>query len=614
MGEKPDWLESVEAAQPSRSSEFGTGFDHRAVQRFNIRNYNEWLFQGRFRECLDETNGLVRQGCKEYACYLLRSGLKLMLGDCEGGWQDLMRAFQLSPRFMAEYAEGEVLFRRRKGDRRALFLEAAHGVPAPVLVRQLDAVLQSHPYLSVAYAWRGALKRRLLDYQGAAADLTRAWELGVRTSMILTWRGEARLQTGDTGGLQDMARALRLPSCAAWNWAWLGRAYVAFRRSPKALKYLDRAIELDPVNGWYYAWRGEAKRILRLPKGMLEDFDRALVMDPGYNYRGWVLTWRGLACLALGRPAEALENFNQALERMPDYALGYHGRAQAFRKLGRLREWILDFDRAARLDSKYIQAQYSRSCQELEAFVTDLGLVLKGQPDLAIAYQWRGLFHSLLGRAPAALMDFERAIDLDARQAWTFLWRGQLWYSMRESRKALVDFDRALGLEPKNPIALSWRARISVEQGRLPEALALLDRAVAADQRYAWLYADRGRVRLMIGRQADSIQDFERALSLDRGYVLAYVDLALARGLTDDPEQERAAVEHAARLDPSRTRQRLETWRSYWLRQGLNLTPGCRRMLQALERGGSRPSLPQRFRRNPKESDHETESPRTAGA
>lgn len=496
----------------------------------------------------------VRPGAR-YGVFLLRSAVRLLDGDCAGGWDDLMRAYALCPSFMFSYAEARGASSRR-GLSRWMTDDA---FDSRALLKELDEAVRRRPRLAAAWAWRGLLRRRMGDYGGCAADLDRARSLGLETAMTLTWRGEARLQTGDAGGLDEMRRAATL-DCRAWNHAWLGRAKIAFGRDPGALKCFDEALRLEPDNGWYLAWRAEAKRLLGIRRGLLRDFDRALALDPGYGYASWVRTWRGLACLQLGRPREALRDFDLVLREAPDYALAVVGRARAERALGRIAAWVSDLDRAASLDAKHVQAWYSRPRADVEQNAAVLDRLCRRRPAGAGARRWLGFFQLLLGRLDEARGNLERAARRDAHHSWTWAWLGQTRQLAGEPAAALKDYGRALRSAPDSALILHWRAGARLALGQAQGALRDLEASVRRDGRFAAALGDLGRVRLLLRRPAEAANALRAAVGLDRNDAGAWADLARACSLSGDRKGRDEAERRARALDPSALKNRRRAW------------------------------------------------------
>lgn len=492
-----------------------------------------------------------------------RAGLLALGGrGCEG-WRDLMKAYETDPRLMALYGEGEFSLSPAPGKKEDRPQGRPEDVPDAEVLAALDAALKAEPRMKEAWAWRGILKRRALAYEDSAAALERAWSLGERTAVVATLLGEAKLQTGNASGLKDLERALSLPGRAAWNFAWRGRAGVAFGRDRAALRYFDEAIALDPGNGWSYAWRAEAKRQLGVAEGLFADFDKALELITAAGHRCFCLTWRALACAKLGEHGRALEDFGAALACLPAYGPALHGRAQSLRALGRLEDWFADLDGAARLDPKYLAAVGSLPAETLAELERDLGAV-----QAPAARGWRGLIRLLQGKAQQALADLDAAIRRAPKDARFYTWRAQARHQLGDAPRALADFARALKIDGASALTFAARAKLQLQRGELAAALADLDRAVLLDPRQAAFFADRGVVKLMLGDAAGAVVDLEQVALRDARYARVFADLAAACERLGRKKKAAEYRKRALSLDRAQTSVRLAAWEAHFRRLG----------------------------------------------
>lgn len=143
-------------------------------------------------------------------------------------------------------------------------------------------------------------------------------------------------------------------------------------------------------------------------------------------------------------------------------------------------------------------------------------------PNLAYAYSLRGTVRlSVLNDVPAALSDFNIAVDLAPNDPEVRSGRGLVRYAMRHLDGALDDFTRAIQLNPTNVLV------------------------------HAQAYANRGVVLLAGGDAAAAIGDFDAALRLHPGYDNAYTNRGLARRELGDLEGALADYNIAIRLNPN---------------------------------------------------------------
>jgi tetratricopeptide (TPR) repeat protein len=504
--------------------------------------------EGRLAAALSTLDRAASLPGAPHTVFVARSGARLLSGDARGGWEDLLRAFELSPTLACSYGDARtgsipkgasVLFSEDAFETRDL-LEALSRAKGP-FVR----------------TWRGILERRLGDYAGAAADL------GEASAMALTYRGEARLQLGDAGGFDDLARAARAEDKQAWNLAWLGRCLIGFGRKPEALAWLDRAVALSPEDGWLLAWRAEAKRQLGVKTGLVADLDRALSRGlRSRSHRAWVRAWRGLALLDDGKPALALKDFDAALELKPRYPAALSGRARANRALGRLDAWIRDLELCAEADERQVQAWQGRPAEDLAAAAGSLA-----KAGSAEALAWRGYFLCLhflclLGDFDAAQAALTASARRAPKRAWTQAWLGLLAERRGNPRDAVAPYTKALSAENGSPLISAWRARAHLALGDARKALRDLEAAASGERRFSWILADLGRVRLMVGRAKGAAEALRAALVMDGNDASVWADLAAACAKAGDREGRLAAEKRARELDPEILARRAAVWGS----------------------------------------------------
>ncbi len=121
-----------------------------------------------------------------------------------------------------------------------------------------------------------------------------------------------------------------------------------------------------------------------------------------------------------------------------------------------------------------------------------------------------------LGRDDKALLDFHRAIRLDATDPEGWYGRGAIRAALGESEKALEDLAEAIRLNPRFGRAYRTRARLLADLSRFGEARLDLDQAVALDPDDAALHRERGLLRLVMADYAGAVDDFTEQARRDR--------------------------------------------------------------------------------------------------
>lgn len=238
----------------------------------------------------------------------------------------------------------------------------------------------------------------------------------------------------------------------------------------------DRASALSSRCGWWWAKK---------------DSDRALTdcNESIRIYRNLASAYlnRGNVYLSKSDVEHALADFNEALRLDPKNAWGFAARGNLYKNKGDFDRALTDLDEAIQLDPGYALAFFSRgelykSKGDAAHAMSDMNDTLRLDPNYAVAYFVRGQLSYLLGNAPAALEDFTKAITLDADEPSTYFNRGVAYYLIGgRNPDAVADFQKAAELDPKDAYSALWRdlaERRNNSPTHLSEAAKQLDMTV----------------------------------------------------------------------------------------------------------------------------------------
>lgn len=183
--------------------------------------------------------------------------------------------------------------------------------------------------------------------------------------------------------------------------------------------------------------------------------------------------------------------------------------------------------------------------------------------DLAWAYDNRGSAHTSLERYRPAIVDYDRALQLDPGVGRTYFNRGKLYLGADQFKKAIADFDRAIELEADFSEAYEERGFANSKLGRDNLALDDYNQALRLGEQSAITYHRRGIVYRKLARHEDAFSDFEQALVLAPGLAAAYVDRGI---LSDQLGQHDNAIDDfdlALELKPNLARAYYHRGRAY---------------------------------------------------
>lgn len=187
----------------------------------------------------------------------------------------------------------------------------------------------------------------------------------------------------------------------------------------------------------------------------------------------------------------AVDLFQQARAIDPDYALAYAGLADCMIVPGYYGisrpDDVMPQAKVAALRALQLDPQLSEAHTTLAMITTwhefrwrdaedEFRKAIECNPKYAVARMWYGLFALLpLGRMEEALVECEKAQQLEPMNASTLTTTALTLFFMKRYEEAFVWTRRALGLDPDFPVALYCLGRLQAAQGRLESAIETLN-------------------------------------------------------------------------------------------------------------------------------------------
>jgi tetratricopeptide (TPR) repeat protein len=160
----------------------------------------------------------------------------------------------------------------------------------------------------------------------------------------------------------------------------------------------------------------------------------------------------------------------------------------------------------------------------------------------------QGLSAVSTGDLIQAIVNFNRAIELDPRYFQAYIERGNVKDALQDLPGAIADFTTAIALNPKSAPAYYNRATVMSRSGRRQAAIADYDRAIAINPRYAQAYLNRGNELDDLGDTAGALKSYNAAISIRPNYALAFLNRGIAYGRAGNRPKAIADLQQAADL------------------------------------------------------------------
>jgi serine/threonine protein kinase len=150
-----------------------------------------------------------------------------------------------------------------------------------------------------------------------------------------------------------------------------------------------------------------------------------------------------------------------------------------------------------------------------------------------------------------ALVEFDRAIALNANYDRAWSWRASALNSLKRYEEAINTADRAIALNPGNAYALSIRGLALENLKRYDEALAAYDRAVEADPFLDLAWKGRSMQLNFLGRYDEALESADKAIRLNPRDPNALVNRGLALEKLQRDDEALKTYESAVKLAPN---------------------------------------------------------------
>ena len=264
------------------------------------------------------------------------------------------------------------------------------------------------------------------------------------------------------------------------------------------------------------------------------------------------LLQEGDSLLKVDRPQKAIDKYTAAIAIAPS-ANAYSARARAWFHMERMDHFLLDANKALKLDSLHIEANYQRALyafrgedyhtterltnralnngakeplkQQLTLLrgearaelkknvyaIQDLMDGLGGRTDDTQALKTLARLYDSVGDHAASLETLEKLCVVDPDDIGNWTNRGYELAALGRNDEALAMYGKALQMDKDEPTALSDRAATLLKMGREDEALNDVERSLRAYPANAFALRTRGIIRIHKGEMEKACADFSLA-------------------------------------------------------------------------------------------------------
>src|SRR5688572_17450241 len=156
-------------------------------------------------------------------------------------------------------------------------------------------------------------------------------------------------------------------------------------------------------------------------------------------------------------------------------------------------------------------------------------LITACNSDSAEKHLNQGVINYHTGNLQQAIQDFDRAIELDPNLAVAYGYRGTAYYLLEDLEQAKQNYTKAIELDPGFADAYYNRGRIYYESSALNEAIDDFTEAIELKPDDAQVHYYRGYAYFTSKNYEAALNDFERALDIDPNLSLEGLEFDITR-------------------------------------------------------------------------------------
>ena len=341
------------------------------------------------------------------------------------------------------------------------------------VIELMSGVLTQNPKDHVALYLRGSSR---VDLGGATGDavLVRAGITDARESITIKQKDNINYYLPYLKGMTSLSLVEKKRT----------HADVAIDFATKLLA--QQTLKGEELSNTYYQ-RALAYSAIQDPAKAIKDLQDAVRLTP--NHLGARVDLGG-ALAAVGQTAAAMTAYNDAVKAFPSLPLVYNNRGFFLQSTGRGAESIADFTKAIELDPQFLEAISNRGYvlmnlgqnQAAEIDFTQSLTINAAQPSVLSLRAGSKLSR---GDIAAAIADYRDVLKWDSKNSFGHAELGFALFFDGKTQDAMVEFEKASELDPKLRFVLPWRylAMLSLGQKAQADAKFAVDLAIPKEKR-----------------------------------------------------------------------------------------------------------------------------------
>eukprot|EP01117_Protostelium_nocturnum_P015048 TRINITY_DN5795_c0_g1_i1.p1 TRINITY_DN5795_c0_g1~~TRINITY_DN5795_c0_g1_i1.p1 ORF type:complete len:458 (+),score=143.57 TRINITY_DN5795_c0_g1_i1:209-1582(+) len=298
-------------------------------------------------------------------------------------------------------------------------------------------------------------------------------------------------------------------------WFKKGLILYEMERYEDAIKDFDDAISGGDKDWKIYSTRGKCFGALNKNEEAVKDFTKVIELCSEERYKAEAYHDRGNAYKSIEKYKEALEDMSEAIRLSPE-ADHYFGRGNVYSSLHKYEEAEADFTKAISIEANHWNAYRMRALsyfrmKQKEKGIQDLTSILESNENPQIYYS-RGVAYAGMGASSIdnVISDMTKAIELAPDLAGAYQMRGVAYNTIGKVKEAIADLTSAIKCAPQERVFYEIRSNIYIAQNDFKLAIDDISKLIELHPTSAKLYLQRAHLYDKLGDTGRFAEDYRK--------------------------------------------------------------------------------------------------------